>query len=144
MTTIAGYFRQPPSGGPPVAQPSGAPQTPGGYRLLDNRRVVQPTDAPADTNGNMTATFPAVDAGTMWLVDRAAIYTTSSAPTLAFVYAGQIAPQNILDGSVAGNLDFADNAAPWLVPGSLPLVFLWEQATPGATGFAVVQYRLLG
>jgi hypothetical protein len=141
---IAGYFAPPPVGAPPIAQAADSPQTPGGFSVLDVRRAVQAGAAAAGVDGTITATFDPPGAGQLWLVDRAAIYCTSAADTLAFVYVGQVAPQNVIDGSVAGNLDFADNSAPWLVQGSQSLILVWENATPGATALAIAQYRLMG
>lgn len=141
---IAGYFLPPATGAPPISQQGDAPQTPGGYNVLDVRRVVQKGAAAAAAAGTITATFDPVGAGQMWLVDRAAIYCTSSTDTLAFVYVGQVAPQNVIDGSVAGNLDFADNSAPWLVPGSQSLILVWEGASLGSTALVIAQYRLMG
>lgn len=140
---IAGYFAPPAAGAPPVAQASGTPQTPGGYQVLDYKDLWIPSDAPA-AGGLVQATYPAVDPTQMWLVDRMVVYTNSAATTTAFVYIGQVSAQNVRAGTEAGNLDFAHDPTGMLVPGSLPLIVVWEGAADGALAGVAIQYRVLG
>lgn len=140
---IAGYFAAPASGGPPVAQASGTPQTPEGFRVLDERRTPLKGIAPAGANGLITATYDPVPAGQLWKVERMTIECTSSTQTIALVYVGQAAPQNLVDGTEAGNLDFGEGV-PILVPGSLSLIIVWTGASVGAIGTVTAQYRVLG
>lgn len=140
---IAGYFSAPAVGGPPIAQAAGTPQTPSGYQLLDIRRTPAIGAAPAPASGIITATFPEVDPSQLWLVERMTVYCTSNTDTIALVYVGQASPQNIAEGTEAGNLDFGEGT-PILVPGSQPLTVEWTGASIGATAIVVAQYRVMG
>lgn len=140
---IAGYFAAPAVGGPPIAQAASTPQVPAGYQLLDIRRLPQPGAAKAGAAGTITASFPEVDPGQMWLVERMVVFCTSGAETIALVYVGSVGPQNLVDGTEAGNLDFGEGT-PILVPGSQALTVLWEGADVNSTAVAVAQFKVMG
>lgn len=143
LTTIAGYFQAPAAGAPPIAQQAAAPQTPGGYSVLDvlDRTQVCATVA---ANGLVTVTFDPVNSGQVWQVGRMVVYSSSAAATVAFVYVGDPQVQNLRDASASGNLDIADNASPLLVPGSRSLVVQWVGASDGATALCSIQGQVLG
>lgn len=141
---IAGYFALPKSGGPPVAQASGSPQTPGGFQLLDWTGQADQSD-PAGTSGICVVQFGPVPAGQLWAAERYTVDCTSSTATDCFVYVGQdIRPVNLRDATGSGNLDIADNNAPLLIPGSLFVFFQWLSASVGALATASIQYKVYG
>ena len=101
------------------------------------------TTTPAGADGTMTATFPYVPAGYIWLVQRITVLCTSSTSTRAMVYAGSPAAQNFLDGTDRGNIDTADESSPILLESSLSLIVVWTGASVGAVGTARIQYQLV-
>lgn len=144
---IAGYYAQPAAGGPPQASdPSSSSGTaaPSGLQVIDwLDKSLQ--SQPAGANGLLTVTFEEVAAGQLWACDRYAVYCTSSVPTACFVYVGpDVRPANLRDSTASGNLDFGDNSAPLIVPGSRALTFQWEGASVGSVAVGAVQYRLYG
>ena len=80
-----------------------------------------------------------------WQVDRAFVRTNSGAATTLIVYTGGAVPseEDGLDGSTSGNLDVADNAAPWRVMPGQYLTLRWTGASAGTVAKAHLQGRIL-
>jgi hypothetical protein len=79
-----------------------------------------------------------------WLVDRAAISTDSTTATELRAYLDAELPLNLLDGSIAGNLDVADNNAPWRIPRGRKLLLVWTGASAGAVASFHGSGRIVG
>jgi hypothetical protein len=119
-----------------VARESGA-----GLQIVDYR--ARSVSATADATGTITAAFPTVDDGYLWLVERITVLCTSATPTQAVAYAGEPIAQNMVDGTSRGNLDTADQSSPVLIDSSIALTIQWTGASAGAIGVARIQYQLV-
>jgi len=123
---------------PPVrAQVAGG----AGLVVVDYRSESITTD-PASL-GVMTATFDPVPPGFLWLIARATVSTTSTAPTRTMLYAGAPSPMNFVDGTNSGNLDIADENAAILLDSNISLTAIWTGASAGAVGTVRIQYQLV-
>lgn len=109
--------------------------------VVDYRRKTTQSGAAAD--GACTAALDQVPQGETWLVDRMVVQCTSSTETVARVYAGGVRDSAFVDGTIAGNLDVADESQPILVDSGDALVCVWSDASDGAVGTFSVQYRLV-
>jgi hypothetical protein len=86
------------------------------------------------TGGSCTAQLPAVPDNELWFVDRLRVSCTSTASTVAKVYSSTLDDDGIEDGTLTGNFDVADNAAPILLKPTEQLTVVWTGATDGAIG----------
>jgi hypothetical protein len=109
--------------------------------VVDYRHAVA-TSQPA-AGGTCTALVPAVPADETWLVDRMTVLCTSTTDTEARVYIGSADGRNLVDGSISGNLDIADESQPVLADSGDELRCVWTGATDGAVGTFRIQYRLV-
>jgi hypothetical protein len=80
-----------------------------------------------------------------WLVDRGFVRSNSAAATTLLVFTGGPEPndEDGIDGSTSGNLDVADNAAPWRVFPGQYLTLRWTGATVGSIAKLHLQGRVL-
>jgi hypothetical protein len=92
-----------------------------------------------ESGGQILVTGPEISTDQRWVIEHATTSCTSSTPTTLFLYAGTVMPQNLLDGSAAGNFDVADWSPGLLVPGGSRLVAVWSGASTGAVGFLNLQ-----
>lgn len=87
------------------------------------RPVVLTAQAKADGSGRMVASFTA-PATLAWLVRRITVQSTVRGQALVYV-GGAIAPENLVTGTIAGNLDENDANQPYLVPEGLTMFVHW-------------------
>lgn len=118
-----------------------------GYVEVDRRTLVATTGPAAGADATIFVVMDPVGADDLWLIDRFSVTCTSTTPTTAAHYAGaslsDATPQNLLEGTSNGNLDFADESSGVQLEGSRSLLTVWTGASAGAIGTVRVQYRLL-
>lgn len=122
---------------PAAAAAAGASLTVVDYRSQFAR------SAPADAAGIATVEFGPVPSGLLWLVQRMRVMTNSATASTLAVYAGPVDDSNMVDGTIVGNQDTADEASPILVDSNLMLTLQWTGATPGAIGTARIQHQVV-
>lgn len=84
-----------------------------------------------------------VPPGETWEVNRMAIRCRSSVLTSRLdVYIGEEQDTNLIDGSNSGDLDFADNNAPYLVTGGQTLRLVWTNADNSVICTAHIQGKI--
>lgn len=112
---------------------------------LTRTKTTEPTVVGEEegATGRCEATIEAVPPDQFWLVDRMTVTCTSSTETEARVYRGEERDANLVDGTVAGNLDIADEAQPILVEAGEELRCVWTGASDGAVGTFTVQVRVV-
>lgn len=113
------------------------------WSMLDHIPDATAQSKPADASGIATVAFPPVDSGQFWRIERIRVQSTSTVQTTALVYVGDVAPQNLRDGTIAGNSDNADYASPLVVPPSRQLQIVWSQMSLAAVATAIIQYQLV-
>lgn len=84
--------------------------------------------------GTCQAQLPAVPDNELWFVDRLVVECDSTTSTVAKVYSSTIDSDGIEDGTLTGNFDVADNAAPILLKPTEQLTVVWTGASNGAIG----------
>lgn len=96
----------------------------------------------ADAAGEATVEFGPVPNFAFWLIQSITVANDGAAASEARVYVGSAQPSNLVDGTIAGNLDVSDRNQPILVPGGETLRIEWTGATAGSDSTAVIQYQL--
>lgn len=86
------------------------------------------------TGGSCLAQLPAVPENELWFVDRLRVSCDSSTATVAQVYSSTLDVDGIEDGTLTGNFDVADNAAPIMLKPTEQLTVVWTGASNGAVG----------
>ena len=84
--------------------------------------------------GTCLAQLPAVPDNELWFVDRLRVSCDSTTETVGEVYTSTLDADGLEDGTLTGNFDVADNAAPILVKPTEQLTIVWTGATDGAIG----------
>jgi hypothetical protein len=112
-----------------------------GWALADYRQISYVSGKA--TAGTMTATADQLDTAELWLIDRAVVYTTSTAATALRLYTGAVAPGRLLSGSASGNFDEADYPQGLLIPAGGQLLAVWTGADNNAIGTVNLQVRVL-
>ena len=129
----AGVFSDMPSG--PVA--------PGGLSGPSSQGITQPLASAPATAGVAEVSLALPPQGKVYLVQRIAISTNSSAATTCSVYVGapgDLSAPNLIDYSYDGNTDIADENSPILIPSGQTLTLVWASMSAGAVASARVQY----
>lgn len=81
-----------------------------------------------------------VPPGETWEVSRMAIRCRSTVLTSRLdIYIGEQTDSDLIDGSNSGNLDFADNSAPYILNGGDLLRLVWTNADNAVTCTARIQ-----
>jgi hypothetical protein len=128
------------TGGPAGGLPTDAPVLEERFVTIAHKTTTLVSGV-ADANGSCRVQLEAAPGGHVHLIDRVAIYNTSSDPTTVVLYDGtEIA--NASDFTPNGNGDVAENVVPLIVSGTSPLIIVWFSCSAGARGQARVQYRL--
>lgn len=97
----------------------------------------------AVTTSNRASILFEVPPGETWEVSRMAIRCRSSVLTSRLdVYIGEEQDTNLIDGSNSGNLDFADNSAPYLITGGQTLRLVWTNADNNVVCTAHIQGKV--
>jgi hypothetical protein len=87
-----------------------------------------------------TARLDGPNAGAAWLVRRITVSTPGNATAVrAFVYVGEVAPENLVMGTNSGVFDYTTEDPPLYVPDNTPLVVQWD-AGP-ARALARIEYQ---
>lgn len=87
-----------------------------------------------------TARLAAPRSGSAYLVRRITVSTPGNTTAVrAFVYVGEVAPENLVMGTNAGIFDYTTEDPPLYVPDGMPLVVQWD-AGP-ARALARVEYQ---
>jgi hypothetical protein len=94
--------------------------------------LAQYVTAVATADGTARAVTGPQKYGDRWVVTGLSSTTTSASETKLTVYRGTDMPSARLAGTYSGNNDNA-SGDPIDVPSQDKLVFVWENATPGAT-----------
>lgn len=84
--------------------------------------------------GSCSAQLPAVPDNELWFVDRLRVLCSSSASTVAKVYSSTLDDDGLEDGTLTGNFDVADYAAPLLLKPTEQLTLVWSGADNGSIG----------
>lgn len=84
-----------------------------------------------------------LDPGTMWSIQRAVVFSTSTAETSAWLYDGSADPANLLSATLSGNYDEAEYPSGLLLGQSRQLLAHWDGATDGAIGTIRLQVALM-
>lgn len=117
---------------PPAAAPAGT----AGATTTATRPLVATTAATLDSAGRMVAKFTA-PATAAWEVER--IVVQSTVRSQALVYVGTaIEAENLVSGTIAGNLDENDANQPYLVAENQSMFVHW---VGGGTCRARIEYR---
>lgn len=120
----------------PVDPITGAPLLPGTTAGAD---VAAPplilTEHSADTAPGASVTFTPPP-GFAWSVAR--ITVQSDVDGLAYVYVGQVIPENVVSGTFAGMFDENDATQPYYVPAGSQLVVAWPA---GGHCLARIEYQ---
>lgn len=111
--------------------------------FVDSDRYSRTAISKAAAGGTATATFPAVPAGRLWLVERIVVSCTSSSATSAALYVDQVDALHLVEGTSAGNFDIADENSPLVIESLSVLTVVWTGASNGAVGTCRVQVREL-
>jgi hypothetical protein len=112
--------------------------------FIDSDRYSRQVTTPAATaSGVITASFPPVAAGRLWLVERFVVVCTSSTATVATFYADAVSILTIVEGTASGNFDIADENSPLVVDPLSTLIVQWQGAALGAVGTCRAQIREL-
>jgi hypothetical protein len=135
---------------PTASGPPGAPRLTGGGGPAQREPEVEIVDYLRDSlNGQESGGTGVIEAksseapiGHFFLIDRVVVRTNSTTPTTAKVYVGQVADNNLVDATGAGDLDIAELVQPYYVPGGQRLTVRWEGVSAGARAIANLQYRL--
>lgn len=93
--------------------------------------------------GVCSAQLPQLDPDELWLIDHAVIACTGTTATTLRLYADQVGPLYLLDGSDAGSFDVADWPAGLVLRPSTALLAVWSGASDGAIGTITLQARSL-
>lgn len=132
----------PPGAGPTAGAFSGtvyqAPTTAqaDGTTTTDTRPLIATTAAVQDSAGRMVATFTASALAAMQVYR---IVVQSDTRSQALVYVGStIEPENLVSGTIAGDLDENDANQPYLVPENQRLFVWWKG---GGNCRARIEYR---
>lgn len=116
----------------------------GKWQLWDYQVKRLRTPVVAGADGKMAVELQQVPDNELWLVDRIRVSSTSVIKSQVYLYENDATSlENVIDGSLSGNFDVADNASPILLVGGIRLVFQWEGAEAGSLGFARVQWTIL-
>lgn len=98
----------------------------------------------AAASGNVaTTTFPAVPTGFLWLVGRITVVSNSTTPTSLGIYLDTVANGSLLDYTLSGNSDVADENTPIVITAGHKLVANWTNASNGSIGTCNLQYQLI-
>lgn len=114
------------------------------FRVIDFRDASVLSATVANAAGTMTATFEEVGPGYWWEIERLSVQSDSALASTVKIYAGDPGfKKNFRDSTVSGNLAVSDNASPIRLSAAQQLTVVWSGATPGATGWAWCQYKLV-
>lgn len=93
-----------------------------------------------ESGGQLTARLTGPSAGAAWLVRRIPVSTPGrTARVREYVYVGEPAPETLVMGTNAGNLDVAVEDPPLFVPDSTALCIQWD--TGPTRALARVEYQ---
>lgn len=93
-------------------------------------------------DGTAEVVFGPVPYGEVWLIQRITVQVTNAPGSAASVFVGPPIAANFVDGTIAGDLDVADELQPVVVPGGQILTVQWASAGVGNTATATIQYRI--
>ena len=100
------------------------------------------TTKPA-AGGTCSVAFDQVPDTDQWLIERMIVSCTSSTATRAVHYLDRATPDQVLEGTNSGNLDFANESSPLRIMGSRQLLTVWTGASDGAVGTVRIQVTQL-
>jgi hypothetical protein len=87
-----------------------------------------------------TARLDGPNAGAAWLVRRITVSTPGNTTAVrAFVYVGEVAPENLVMGTNSGIFDYTTEDPPLYVPDNSPFIVQWD--TGPARALARVEYQ---
>lgn len=102
------------------------------------------SDPAAAGSGTMSVTFPQVDPGFLWSIQRAVVTSTSGAATRLRLYDSMVDPAFLLSGTDTGEYDEAEYPNGLLLDQGRQLVGVWTGASDGARGTVRLQVAVLG
>ncbi|HET9690996.1 MAG TPA: hypothetical protein VFP61_07570 [Acidimicrobiales bacterium] len=93
--------------------------------------------------GQALVALPQAPAGSAYLVELIALSSTSTNPSTADVFVGDMTAPGLADHSSSADEDIAFEQPPILVPGGQQLYILWYGLSPNAAASARVQWRVV-
>lgn len=112
------------------------------FRTQFRRAVEGDPGRPEVPAGQMEAVLEPQQGGLVLLVDRILVQTTSTTPTTASFYLGQVAAEALIEYTGSGDIDVADEVQPLFVPSGSSLICRWRGASAGAQGVVRYQFRV--